>query len=89
MPDPGCYACLMDHEQLLTLALALPPDQRVELAGRLIESLDLPADEDVESAWSEEIRRRLERLDAGEAKTVPWAEVRRQVWIAAGRAPDD
>ena len=78
----------MDHEQLLTLALGLPPDKRAEIAGRLIESLDLPPDEDVEEAWSEEIQRRLERLDSGMARTVPWSEARRRIWIAAGRDPD-
>lgn len=78
----------MDQEQLLTLALELPPDQRAELAGRLIDSLDLPADEGIDAAWSEEIRLRLERLDAGETTTIPWSEARRRIWIAAGRDPD-
>jgi putative addiction module component (TIGR02574 family) len=75
----------MDHEQLLTLALELPPEQRAELAGRLIQSLDPPVDDDVEAAWSDEIRRRLERLHAGLERTVPWDEARRRIWAAAGR----
>jgi putative addiction module component (TIGR02574 family) len=78
----------MDHEQLLTLALELPPDQRAELAGRLLESLDRAADDGVEQAWSEEIRRRLDRLNAGEATTLPFSEARRRIRIAAGLAPD-
>jgi len=78
----------MDAEQVLALALDLPVEQRAEIAGRLIDSLDPIVDDDIEAAWSEEIRRRLERLDAGDAKTVPWAEAKRRIWIAAGRDPD-
>lgn len=78
----------MDHEQLLTIALELPPEQRAELAGRLIESLDPPPDEGVEEAWSEEIRRRLEHLHSGTATTISFAESRRRVRIAAGLEPD-
>jgi putative addiction module component (TIGR02574 family) len=80
----------MDHEQLLSLALQLPPEQRAEIAGRLIESLDSPVDDQqaIDEAWSAEIRLRLDRLDSGEATTVSWDEARRRIWIAAGRDPD-
>ncbi|HZO30922.1 MAG TPA: addiction module protein [Chloroflexota bacterium] len=78
----------MDREQLLTLALELPPEQRAELAGRLIESLDPLPEEDVEEAWSEEIRRRLESLHSGTATTISFAESRRRVRIAAGLESD-
>jgi putative addiction module component (TIGR02574 family) len=33
----------------------------------------------VEAAWSEEIARRIEDLDSGKAKTVPWEEVRHRI----------
>jgi len=50
------------------------------LAGSLLESLDdEPADEGVEAAWSEEIKRRIEELDSGKAKPIPWEEARRQI----------
>jgi putative addiction module component (TIGR02574 family) len=75
----------MNQEQLLTLALELPPEERAALAERLIESLDVPTDDGVEAAWSEEIRRRLERLDSGQAVTIPWEEARRRIRAAAGR----
>ena len=39
---------------------------------------------EVEAAWSEEIRRRLERLDSGSARTISWEEARRRIRIAAG-----
>jgi putative addiction module component (TIGR02574 family) len=50
------------------------------LAGSLLESLDdEPADEGVEAAWSEEIKRRIEELDSGKVKPIPWEEARRQI----------
>ncbi|MGE3842913.1 MAG: addiction module protein [Vicinamibacterales bacterium] len=77
----------MDPKQLLAEALRLPAEERAALAGELIQSLDSDVDEDAEAAWSAEIRRRVERLDAGVAKTVPWAEARRRILAAAGRDP--
>ena len=78
----------MNVKQLLAEALRLPPEERATLANELIESLDGGIDNDAEAAWSLEIRRRLERLDAGLAKTVPWAEARRRILTAAGLNPD-
>jgi len=75
----------MDPKQLLAEALQLPPEERAALAGELIRSLDPEVDDDAEAAWSVEIRRRLERLDAGLANTVPWAEARRRILAAARR----
>jgi putative addiction module component (TIGR02574 family) len=75
-----------DHKRLLEEALHLPAEERAALAGALIESLDIEVDEDVEAAWSAEISRRLERVDAGVALTIPWSEARRRILAAAGRA---
>ena len=36
-------------------------------------------DEDAETAWAEEIARRVQKLDSGKAKTVPWAKARRMI----------
>jgi len=77
----------MDPKQLLAEALQLPPEERAAIAGELIQSLDSHVDDDAEAAWSAEIRRRLEWLDSGLAKTVPWSEARRRILAAAGRDP--
>ena len=76
---------MSDPKRLLEEALHLPVEERAALAGALIESLDLEVDEDVEAAWSAEISRRLESVDAGVAKTIPWSEARRRILAAAGR----
>jgi len=65
---------------ILKKALALPAEARAALAGSLLESLDEhPLDSGAEAAWSEEIGRRIEELDSGKVKPVPWAEARRQI----------
>jgi putative addiction module component (TIGR02574 family) len=70
-----------EANELLNRALALTAEERAELASSLLESLDGPPDapEAVEAAWNEEIARRIEDLDSGKAKTVPWEEVRQRI----------
>jgi putative addiction module component (TIGR02574 family) len=63
---------------LLQKALTLSEEERAELACSLIDSLDATVDEDTANSWDLEIGRRVEDLDSGRAKTVPWEEVRRQ-----------
>ena len=75
----------MDPTRLLEEALLLPTEASAALARELIQSLDDHVDEDAEEAWSAEIRRRLEQLDAGTAKTIPWRHARRRIYQAAER----
>lgn len=63
---------------LLKRALALPDNERAELAGTLIDSLDPQIDDDAEAAWQEEITRRAEEIRTGKVKTVPWTEVQKR-----------
>ena len=68
-----------DVSELLKRALALPPEARAALAGSLLESLDDTVDPSVEEAWKHEIAQRIEELDSGKVKPIPWAEARRQI----------
>jgi putative addiction module component (TIGR02574 family) len=65
--------------ELLKKALALPPEARAALAGSLLESLDDTVDASAEEEWNEEIARRIQELDSGKVKPIPWAEARRQI----------
>ena len=65
--------------KILEEALKLPVEARAALAGSLIESLDETVDENVETAWADEIGRRVEELDAGKTKTIPWSKARRLI----------
>ena len=66
--------------EVLEQALSLDEADRATVAGALIESLEGPADPGAEEAWSQEIRRRVEALEAGSVKTVPWSEVRERLF---------
>jgi putative addiction module component (TIGR02574 family) len=68
-------------QELLRDALALPLDERADVAAELLASLDDAEAErpaDVEAAWAVEIERRARRVMAGESAGVPWDEVRRR-----------
>jgi putative addiction module component (TIGR02574 family) len=64
--------------ELLKKAMALPGNERAELAGSLLETLDETVDEDVEAAWQNEIALRIQELDSGKSMTIPWHDVRRR-----------
>lgn len=64
---------------VLEEALKLTANERAEVAEQLIASLDEIPDTDVEQAWQEEIQRRLQQVERGEVKTIPWEEVQRRL----------
>jgi len=76
-----------DASSVRAAALRLSPRSRAALAADLIESLDGPPEpyEVVEAAWSDEIRRRLDEIDSGKVRTVPWADARKRIAAAARR----
>jgi len=76
-------------EALYQAALALPEDERAELAERLLDSLPPDIPSQLHPAWRAELRRRAGQVDAGEVKPVPWNEVRRAAWEAADREGTD
>jgi putative addiction module component (TIGR02574 family) len=67
-----------EAHDLLKKALALPDNERAELAGTLIDSLDPTLDEDADTAWQEEIARRAHEIQTGRVKTIPWSEVQKK-----------
>jgi putative addiction module component (TIGR02574 family) len=74
-----------DVQQLFNSALQLNGQDRAELAGMLLGSIEEEEqDADAQAAWSDEIARRLEELSSGSVTPVPWAEVRRRLSKAAG-----
>ena len=68
-------------QELLRDALALPLDERADVAAELLASLDDAEAEhpaDVEAAWAAEIERRARRVMAGASAGIPWDDVRRR-----------
>ena len=66
-------------ERIFEDVLALPNDERAELAVRLLQSLDSEKDPDSAEAWAIEIERRCAALDAGETTLSDWHDVRRRI----------
>lgn len=64
---------------LLEQALSLPECDRAEIAARLLESLDDGERDDLDATWAQEIDRRCDALDKGEAVTSDWNEFRARI----------
>lgn len=68
-------------QDILREALALPLEERADVAAELLASLDDAAAEhpaDVEAAWAAEIERRARRALADESRGIAWDDVRRR-----------
>jgi hypothetical protein len=65
-------------EQLKDDLLMLPRESRASLAHALIESLDETVDQEAESLWMAEIRRRDAEIRAGTANLKPADQVLRE-----------
>ena len=68
-----------ESAKILTEALTLTPDERMELAAELLASVDGPADPDWEQAWQVELDRRATAADASGTPAAEWSEVRARV----------
>ena len=66
-------------ESVLADALRLDVKARAEIVAELLASLDGPADPDAEVAWEQEIRRRVDALEAGTEKLESWESVKRRI----------
>jgi len=62
-------------DRVIEEALSLPADIRMNLVEKLITSLNLPIDEDIERLWAEEAEHRISKIEAGEARLAPGEEV--------------
>ena len=67
-------------ELVLKKALELDDSERAEIAGALLSSLEPEPEADIEAAWREEVRRRVDEIESGQAELVPWEEVRERLF---------
>jgi len=66
--------------ELLEKALALSTSERGILIDHLIQSLDEgPADEGVDAAWDEEIKRRVDEIRSGKVEMISGEQVLREL----------
>lgn len=73
---------MADAARILEDALELPPGERARVAHALIASLK-EAEPDAEALWADEIRRRIDEIEAGTAELEEWAVVRKRLQAAA------
>ena len=68
----------MDPKTVEHEALRLPPEDRAELAQKLLLSLDALSEEESGQAWLAEAGRRARELDRGDVQAISADEVRRK-----------
>ncbi|MCH8871692.1 addiction module protein [candidate division KSB1 bacterium] len=69
---------MTQFEKITSETLSLPTVERAELAEILIQSLDEKEDEDIRSAWLQEIRKRDREIRSGKAVLKPVDQVLRE-----------
>ena len=62
-------------KKLFDEALSLPAEARVSLVERLLTSLNLPTQPEIDRLWAEEAEKRIAQVDKGEIKLVPGKKV--------------
>lgn len=64
-----------DLEKIYHEALELPADARISLIERLLSSLHLPIQAEIERLWAEESERRVSQIEQGQVELIPGDEV--------------
>lgn len=65
-------------DDVIAAALQLSLEERAQLAGRLLLSLDEPSESELERLWLEEAERRLREFREGKVRGIPADEVFRR-----------
>jgi len=60
-----------DANSILEAAMNLPPEQRIDIADRLLTSLPENYVNEVERVWAQEAERRLDAVERGEVEMLP------------------
>ncbi len=63
------------RDRVIEEALSLPADVRLSLVEKLLTSLNLPIDAEIDRLWAEEAERRVSQIEADEVEMVPGGEV--------------
>ena len=65
---------MISKDDLISEAVSLPVEIRLQLVERLLQSLN-PSYKDIDELWAIEVERRVSEIEKGEVKTVPGDEV--------------
>jgi putative addiction module component (TIGR02574 family) len=64
----------MSTQDMIKEALSLSPKEKSQIIEALLLSLDEP-DAKIEEVWSQEVDRRLDSIEKGSTKTVPYTDI--------------
>jgi len=73
------------NERVIEEALSLPADVRLSLIEKLLTSLNLPINEEIDRLWAEEAELRVSQIEEGTAKLVPGEEVLAKIRTKHGK----
>ena len=62
-------------DKVLDEVLSLSADARMSLVEKLLTSLNLPTQSEIDRLWVEEAERRVAQIDRGEVELIPGEEV--------------
>jgi len=66
-------------QKIFDEALTLPADARVSLIEKLLVSLNLPTQPEIDKLWADEAEKRISEIDKGIVKLIPGDEVFRKI----------
>jgi putative addiction module component (TIGR02574 family) len=68
----------MNTEEFISTIKDLPVKERIRIADEIARSLN-PPDPEVERAWINEVKRRAQQVENGEAEMIPGEQVKREM----------
>jgi len=63
------------EQKVVDEALSLPVEARLAVVEKLLSSLNVPTQKEIDAAWAEEAERRVAQIDRGEVELVPGEQV--------------
>lgn len=63
------------NDRVIDEALSLPADARLSLVEKLLTSLNLPIDKEIDRLWAEEAEHRVFQIEEGKVKLIPGEQV--------------
>ena len=63
------------NEKILDEILSLPSNLRAKLVDRLIKSLNLPIQKEIDKLWTQETEKRVSEINSGEVKLISGEDV--------------
>lgn len=70
---------MRNNQEIFEEVLSLPDETKADLVDRLIKSLHVPLDPNIDQLWAEEAEKRIGDLERGEVKVIPGDKVLRDI----------